>query len=768
MPMPRLMAVLLVFVACSVTVVALADDVPVVDKDTVLALAAKHIEGCEPKLETSDQETIRNLRQELESSRATPSLQDDIIADLVSQMAVALAAMKSLDTLTVGSAILVQWAPDKPRPANVFAAVLHAAGETEDAITLLRYTVSLEPDSALARLNLANALMDVEGEGAEEAAEEARAILEALVFEDDRNHRAHRALATYWYEKRDWAKFQEELMKAAEGGGVVKKKKDEKQEEVADEKVVQPGDPLETMTTKVEGLKHSVPLTTADIIADELPDVAAKIREEYGKLTPAECAGVPTLPQANITTSELYRRNSPILKQWVESTREKYAVFMKTVMGVDPKATRKQQLAQARELARQSLAQMLGAARQTAQTIGQQPGVPGEIASQLPGNLDTLGRIITDVQGLDVTSPEARALQDTGALFSRVNYEAYRRIAQSYDSYFREYFDRYEDTVDVIRNVHISKIEEENESHRLIDDQLAQEHADALKAGDPYPHGRDDIQCRKESLRHRKALNRIGNDYYHMWVNLYMPRYTQVVKPALEEAWYVQALYIKNMNDPAVMKREYIRMAGAWAMWLSRAVGGIGMGSEFKWVGSTDDEERELMEAIDRAEEEAKQKDEVFRAQTQTPEKSWLEWLGEHLMVEASVDFLAVKITPRSIEFEAWAMGPTGRVKFDAVDGTIKTYTGLSAKFQVGLEVAGVGGTVGSKVDLAGRYAKWGVDDGSYSEGYEGPALQGKLSVGPVRATGQVAVDTELNARANGRIGLGGDGVDVLIQGSTP
>jgi hypothetical protein len=113
-------------------------------------------------------------------------------------------------------------------------------------------------------------------------------------------------------------------------------------------------------------------------------------------------------------------------------------------------------------------------------------------------------------------------------------------------------------------------------------------------------------------------------------------------------------------------------------------------------------------------------------------EKDWVDFIGENLHYELSGQFLGLKLTAQSVEFEAWAFGPAAKIKIDFVDEKVDTYLGLKAKWDVGIKVGGaqLGGT--AEAEFAGRTASWDFSNGKYCEGYSAPQAQltGKMKAG--------------------------------------
>jgi hypothetical protein len=165
-------------------------------QEAVLALADSHLRAAEARLDSDAKRSIDDLRTQLWMNRSQEVFFKRTVDGLVDHLTLKLAGLKNFDALIAGAALLVQAAPKSARTATLFGAVLHTADQIPDAVTVLEYTVSLTPKSQLARLNLANAYLDV-GRW-----EEGRALADGVVAENDECMAAHKVLSLYWYEKK--------------------------------------------------------------------------------------------------------------------------------------------------------------------------------------------------------------------------------------------------------------------------------------------------------------------------------------------------------------------------------------------------------------------------------------------------------------------------------------------------------------------------------------------------------------------------------------
>jgi hypothetical protein len=272
-----------------------------------------------------------------------------------------------------------------------------------------------------------------------------------------------------------------------------------------------------------------------------------------------------------------------------------------------------------------------------------------------------------------------------------------------------------------------------------------------VPGSDYGPHGKADIPCRKEWLRHVKKLNEIGETYYKQWVNLYAPQYAQKMKPTLDAFWNVGMLYVRNMNDPKVMEREFYNVKRTYLIYASAAGSFMSFGDQFRYEGPTHEEEAQLQRDEAAAEKEARQKRPQMEKDFQEPGIDWSKWAEDHLTLEVSGQFLSLNITPKTIGFEAWVFGPGAGLKYDMVDNKLETSTSFGAKLKVGVKIGGVGVDIEAKADVARKVARWDFDNGTYEESYGGKG-EAKAALGPIAAGGEVEVDTALNAKATGKI----------------
>lgn len=730
-------------------------------KETVLALADKYTKACEPKLQFKDKQTIADIRTKLFMSKGLKSETDKTVDSLVNQLTIALASLKSFNTITLASCILVQTRPESVRTANLFASILHTSDKPKettrlkDAVTVLEYAVILQPKSTLAKLNLANVYLDVNRDA------EAKAIADKILFTDGENASAHRVLATYYYKKNNLGMFRQELLKAAKFKGFVKQKTDKKNKKIEEEKG-EMTDSTAVLEGKTQQLQDEVPFTTADILEDEYPSQAKQIRDHYCKLEQSAKMRMPVLPQCKTNSNEDYRLSEPIITAWVEAFAGKfknYEAGQAASMGINVNASEEVISAQAQAAAQKKMAEAAQQAQQMMKYLQNMVNMPG--AKGMKGvDKAELRKAMAELkqlskqQGAKVEDKpvdmDAPPFSDSGTPWAAMNYENYFKISHTYESYFHHYYIKdYQPKLMDIYKVYGQKVEEENKHHETLSERLQAEHD--LPSN---PHGSIDEPCRREKIRHIKALNAIGLNYYQQWQGLYFPQYAQRMKPNLDAYWNVCMLYVRNMNDPKVMEREYNHVKSIYFNYALQAVGNISGGGGFKYEGSTDEEEAALQRDIEAAQPLAEEKKKEFEAAIEEPTTDWMKWIEDHFVVEVSGEFLSLKVTAKTIEFEAWAFGPGAGIKVDLVDEILETYTGVGAKLQVGVNIGGMDASIEAKGDFVRRTAKWDFGKGTYEE-TDSAKGEVKGAFGPLSASGEMEVDTALNAKVAGKITAG-------------
>ena len=451
-------------------------------QEAVLALADSHLQAAEARLDPDAKRSIDDIRTKLWMNQSQKVFFKQTVDGLVDHLTLKLASLKNFDALLAGAALLVQAAPKSARTATLFGAVLHTADQIPDSVTVLEYTVSLTPKSQLARLNLANAYLDV-GRW-----EEGRALAEGVVAEDDECMAAHKVLSLYWYEKKDLGRFRDELLRASRFKGFVRGKLMKKSKRIAEQEV-QPDDSIGAMEAKALQLGDEVPTTTADIIEDEFPAVAKQIRDKYGRLAENEKMILPKLPSCDTTSPQGFRRNLPIIEAWVKVFAERSLNLAKSEAlrhGIDPNADRKTIRAQGQAAARKELAKQLQNAQGMIEYMSNIEKLSGTQRAKLNQAKQKLQQT-AQKQGVELVSapvdPDRIPGFDSGPPLVQANYYDYLKISRTYEMYFLKYYKDFTAKVADIDRVYGKKVKEESDRHEELWKKLQEEHK---QEGNPH------------------------------------------------------------------------------------------------------------------------------------------------------------------------------------------------------------------------------------------------------------------------------------------
>ena len=733
-------------------------------KETVLALAARYRKASELKISDRDRAMVQKLNTDISARRAQPAALQDSVDLWVSQLTLALAGAKSLNGVMVATCVLVETLPGSARAANLLGAVLTAANRQADAVPVYRYGVSLQPKSALLLVNLANAYLDLHQDG------NARKVIEEALHFDPNNQGAWRAMAAYWYRKGNLTQFHAALMRATRFKGFVRRKAQPKSRRIVEEEA-KPGESTGAMEAKLEKLADEKPLTTADIIEESYPAQARQIRELYSELHEGERLVMPDLPQTNTTTPADYRRSSPLLKEWIAVGTQKMSRFLKqdaARKGLNTSAGKAAATAKAKAEAKQQIGEQMQQAQQMLKLVQNMPEMKGKQAAirQAMARLKQVGR----EQGAPVKNKpvemDAPSGFDSGSPLVVKNYANFTRIHNSYERYLQKYFADYTaKEMDIVLR-YSRKASEEEKNHEKVSIRLEEEHVRELSEssgrGGGGKHRGADVPCRQEEIRYRKAINKLGETYYKEWVNLYMPQYTQKMKRQLDAYWNISSLYIRMMNDPKVMEREYYRVRHTHLTFSQRAMASLGTGGTFRYMGPTDEEERQLLADIKSAEKDAEQKRREFEQRTVTPDKDWSDWLKDNFSVEIAGEIWGLKVTSKSIEVEAYLPPFGGSAKLDFSDWKLETQTFAAFKGSIGFKVCGVGAKLEGAVDVYRKVAEFNLTDpgtgefsmtkGKYADHWENKT-EGKATLGPAMLGAEYVCDAEMQCRLDPKLG---------------
>jgi tetratricopeptide (TPR) repeat protein len=719
-------------------------------KETTLDLAAKYIKKYESKLDFKTQEDIKTIRTTLELHQGAKFDFDHTINDLVNVLTLKLAGKKDIKAIMVAAAILVQNAPESPRTVNLFGAVLHTLENYDDAVMVLRSILILTPDSELIKLNLATVYEDM-GKW-----EDAKSVAESVISKNPDCMAAHKVLAHYYYSKKDFTFFGNELLKASTFKGYVIGKLDPKKHKNKIKKEMEKAkdDSVEALEKKVVKVREAdvVPYTTADILDEEFPKEAKQIRDKYTVLFDNEQFMLPKLPQVKVNDLLSYNKNMPIIGAWgsvFSEKMEKFTMDEAASMGIDVKASDDVKAAQAEAAARKKEAAALQDAQDALKYVQNMQGLNGTDKAALNDAMKNL-KSTSREQGItlkdDGTVKETMPGIDSGSLIVLKNYSDYSKISALYEAWLFKYFRmKYPADIADIYTPYLKKVAQEDTFN-------------GQRLAEIETKNWGEIPRKKEEIRHKKKINELGLESYLRWVNYYMPEYTQKMKPTLDAYYKTCMLYIKNMNNPQVMEREYWRVRKFHIFYALEAGTHILDGGVFQYLGPTDAEEEELRQAMKKAEEAAKDEKTKYQAEFKSPDFDIFKWAEDHMVLEVSCEFLTLKINSKSIEFEAWAFGPDAGIKYDWTTQTMETYTGYGPKFQIGVNVAGLEIGAEGKFDIIRKTTKWDFTNGTYEESYGSKGEVKVKAADLLAAGGEMSINSQLEAKISGKIAVEGAG----------
>ena len=251
---------------------------------------------------------------------------------------------------------------------------------------------------------------------------------------------------------------------------------------------------------RLDKLQDSVPLSTADVLEDEYPEVARQVREQYGRLTVIEKVTMPPLPVVDTSTPEAWTKNSSIIDQWGDSFGDKR--FLGRVVGVDTTASEQVQDAQAAAAGGAALADGLAVARQALEAMKNVPGLTAEDRADIEASLKDINKT-TPEKGAKTpqtpATPGAPEWMDRGGLFSDSNWYTYEHIYMSYLAWSKKYWEKYASIIDPILEAYHKKVAEENKAFGPVWAALKEEERKERAQNPPDP-------------KHRVVIDRNGND----------------------------------------------------------------------------------------------------------------------------------------------------------------------------------------------------------------------------------------------------------------
>lgn len=692
-------------------------------KAGILALAEQCLQEVTPQLSIPQKSAVDRIRFTLDAQRTVPAIQAQSIDELVNHCTIALANTDGIEATIATSVYLLQSAPANARVANLFGVVLHTIGRNAEAIAALEYARTLRPKSELIMLNAANTYLDLDED------EKAKTLIDQVLAQNATNKSAYSALACYWYKQGDLQKTLEALMKSASfGGGVVQKKAEENQK-VVEENTVSGDDPIETMEQKLAGTKDLVPKTTADLIEDQFPDAAKQIRDRYGRLVDNEKMILPPLPQLNTSGLKNWTaKGAPYIKRWQDAFDFNAENAMYEIGHLEAGINRGDSEAVIKQKSTAVMKPRLQKAMtDTEKMLKMMEGMPGVSAEQLKkaraslrqaekelgvkpppaaAESDESPAITSDADAEKIGAEDVLPGSDYGSAFAATNYRDFLVIRNGYELYFLKYYQEFSAKVQEILSVYDKKNKEEQSVYAANMQKIDEEEIRVRKAaGGALDRRHFELEQRKETLRYRKAVNRLGDDYFAQWANLALPQYVQKMKPKLDEYWAVCGLYIRNMNQPEVMKAEYVRVKQNFWLRAGIAVGSMSVGDNtFTYLGETDKEEQELEADIRAAEEEAKAKLEDYKQETKTADNAIVKWLEDNFALGIAGEFLSLKITPRRLTIEEYIAGMNFKHVLDFKTGQWTTYRSFAAKIDIGIQIGPMKAGVSARADILESY----------------------------------------------------------------
>jgi hypothetical protein len=355
---------------------------------------------------------------------------------------------------------------------------------------------------------------------------------------------------------------------------------------------------------------------------------------------------------------------------------------------------------------------------------------------------------------------------DFGSPFASSNYRTYMFIRDSYELYFMKYYKKAEENVANILTVYAAQVDKENKlyAQRLapIEEQEEANRKEAEKSGGVPDNAKFEMDKRKETLRHKKAVNALSDEFFAQWSSYSLSQYDRKMKPMLDQFWATCAVYIRNMNQPEILKAEYARCKQCF--WTN---GGLAVGmmnvTDFTYYPETVEEERQIELEIAQAKDEAEAKAKEYKKQTKAADQAFVKWLEDNFALGISGEFVTAKITPRQLTIEEYIFGMNFKHVFDFKTGDWTTYRSFAAKVDIGIQVGPMKAGVQARADMLESYDTYNIGNGklvdcgsSFAKGN----VTGSLGAGDVGVSGTVkvtldpAAESELSAKFSGGMGV--------------
>jgi hypothetical protein len=361
---------------------------------------------------------------------------------------------------------------------------------------------------------------------------------------------------------------------------------------------------------------------------------------------------------------------------------------------------------------------------------------------------------------------------DWGSPLAKLNYANYVVTKGAYEQWFMRYMliDYQQKQTDIL-TLYSKKRQEEETLHQMN----VANHQKAVENSPDHTEDKCTI-CLREKLRHKMKVNELGDIYFKQWQGLYFPQYGQKMKPTLEAYWKICMLYIRNMRQQSVMKREYEHVRDTFYNYAMQACAGMGVGLAFEYLGTTEAEEEALAAAIAASEEkfEADLRPRTLK-DFDVPKDDWVKWIGDHLTGEISLGYppapatalvnIGIKFTASSIEFEPYTLGLGAGVKLDWVNNKVETFNSIGPKNKFAISIGGKDlFKVETRMDIIRKTATWDFDKGTYKESYSSSS-EVKAVLGSVTTGLKFKVDPSLHSSLESKTTLDAKGNLVGAKG---
>lgn len=715
-------------------------------KAAVTALADAYLKAFTPKLKLPQKTGIDKVLFTLKAQAAQPTMLAQSVEELVNHATLALAQSDGIEAVIVLAAHLVKIAPAHARTANLFGVTLHAIARDKDALVLLEYARTLNPKSELILLNAATVCRALKQDAT------AKAYIDKALALNPKNPMAWTALSAYWMSKGNTQKALEAMMKAAALGGGVIQRKAEKAQKTAEDARATGADTPETIEAKLARTKELLPNTTADLIDDQFPAEAAKIRAKYLRLVDNEKMIMPPLPQMNVSSYPGWLgQGQPYVEEWQDAFKTHLEQGMQEVAylqsGINKGDSDKEKERKALIAANKEMQQSFANAERSIQMMASMPGVPKSQLAQAKAELQRAKAqataemkrrmaeagitslsekpeprvpavIVSDADAQKIGADTVIPGFDYGSPFAASNYRTYLAIRNNYLIYFMKYYKRYLADVGDIMKVYGKKVADEQDLHaRNVKDIDRREEMARKAAGDDGVFNSEpfNIEHRKEDLRFHKAINALTDNYFAQWQSYSYSRYHTKMKPMLDQFWATCAVYIRNMNQPDIMKREYCLVKSTFWRYGGMAVGMMNCG-KMDYYFDTEEEERKLEADIAASKEEAEKKADEYAKETKAADDAVKQWLEDNFSLGIAGEFLSLKVSPRQITVEEYIAGINFRQVLDFKTGEWTTYRSLAAKLDIGIQVGPIKAGISARADILESYDTYNLSNGKLTD----------------------------------------------------